>query len=211
MCATNSHSPYSSITGCSFLFYEFKRMLPVLMSENSTQLIAEEIQNNQILQVNSIASRKRFIVEFKRRFAAVPPVFWEEWIGLSEEGQRAGLLYAILKAYKLVFDIHINVTMKKWNSVSHTLTKDDVSMEINEISANDDFVGTWSEETKSRCASQYLTILRQAGILTDQNELHQLRIADSEYAYYIAKGEEWFMEACLLYPYEINSIKENLK
>lgn len=207
----NNKSPYTAITGCSFLFYEFKRMLPILMSENSAELLAEEIQNNDVLQVNSIASRKRFIAEFKRRYASVPPVFWEEWSGLSEEGQRAGLLYAILKTYKLVFDVHINVTLKKWNSVSHILSKDDVSMEINEISAKDEYVGTWSDETKNRCASQYLTILRHAGMLSDSNELQQLRIPDGDYAYYIAKGEEWFMEACLLYPYEINTIKENLK
>lgn len=31
---------------------------------------------------------------------------------MSEAGQRAGLLYAILKTYKLVFDFHFNVTLK---------------------------------------------------------------------------------------------------
>ena len=78
--------------------------------------LSNEIENNRVLQVNSIASRKRFVVEFKRRYAAVPAHFWQTCQNLSEAGQRAGLFYAILKTYKLVFDFHFNVTMKKWNS-----------------------------------------------------------------------------------------------
>ena len=99
-----NNSPYTSITGCTFLYYEFKRILPVLMSADAERLLKEEVENNQFLQVNSRTSRQRFVVEFKRRYAAVPTQFWREWQHWSEAGQRAGLFYAILKAYKLVFD-----------------------------------------------------------------------------------------------------------
>ena len=128
-------SPYTTITGCTFLFYEFQRILPLLTDANSELLLKDEIENNRVLQVNSIASRKRFVVEFKRRYAAVPAHFWQTWQNMSEAGQRAGLFYAILKTYKLVFDFHFNVTMKKWNSIDHKLLKEDLLMELNELSA----------------------------------------------------------------------------
>lgn len=156
-----NNSPYTSLTGCTFLYYEFKRILPVLMSADAERLLKEEVENNQILQVNSRTSRQRFAVEFKRRYAAVPAQFWREWQHWSEAGQRAGLFYAILKAYKLVFDFHVNVAMKKWNSIDHKLTADDIQMEFNEISAHDAFVDGWSAATKKKCASCYLTILRR--------------------------------------------------
>ena len=61
-------SPYSAITGCTFLYYEFKRVLPILMDENSSELLKKEIEENNLLQVNSLTSRKRFVGEFKKRF-----------------------------------------------------------------------------------------------------------------------------------------------
>lgn len=206
-----NNSLYTAITGCAFLYYEFKRILPIFLSEDAELLLKDEIENNQILQINSLTSRKRFIAEFKRRFSSVSLHFWHTWQGWSEDGQRAGLFYAILKTYKLVFDFHFNVTMKQWNSARHQLVKSDIMMELNEIAAHDKFVDSWSENTKERCASQYLTILRQAGLLTDKtNELQAIHPDESELEYYFRSGEEWFLEACLLYPYEINDIKSKI-
>ena len=206
-----SRSPYTTITGCTFLFYEFQRILPLLTDANSESLLKDEIENNSVLQVNSIASRKRFVLEFKRRYAAVPAHCWQTWQKMSEAGQRAGLFYAILKTYKLVFDFHFNVTMKKWNSIDHSLQIDDLLMELNELSAHDEVVDSWSDTTKKKCCTAYLTMLRQSGLLNEKtNELTAVKLDASEFAYYIRSGEEWFMEACLLYPYEINDIKNKL-
>ncbi len=207
-----NNSPYSAaITGCSFLYYEFQRFLPILMAENSEKELKEEVENNQILQINSRKARGTIVLEFKRRYAAVPARFWETWKNMTEAGQRAGLFYAILKTYKLVFDFHFNITIKKWNSVEHQLQKSDIMMEFNEIAAHDEFVNSWSDNTKSRCAGAYLTILRQAGLLTGKdNDLQQIKLDAEEFSYYIHSGEEWFLDACLLYPYEINDIKTKL-
>ena len=46
-------SPYTAaITGCAVLYYEFKRILPLLLSEDSDTLLKDEIENNQILLIN---------------------------------------------------------------------------------------------------------------------------------------------------------------
>lgn len=207
------NSPYTAtITGCAFLFNEFLRILPLIMSEDAASQLKEEVKTNQILQVNSQKARQTFITEFKRRYNAVPIIFWANFQAMSEQAQRAGLLYAILKSYKLAFDFHFNVTIKRWNSVEQTLKKNDIMMEFNELSARDEFVDSWTNKTKDRCASQYLTILRQAGLLKNKtDELQPIHLAPSDYEYYIRSGEEWFLEACLLYPYEVNDIKSNLR
>lgn len=193
------------------MFYEFERILPLLMQPDADQLLKDEIENNQIIQVNSHTARSRFIFEFKKRFDSVPYSFWEGWRNWSEDSKRAGLFYAILKTYKLVFDFHFNVTIRHWNSIDHTLLKSDLMMELNEIAARDEFVSGWSDSTKNRSISQYLTFLRQVGLLTEEtNELQTFHPADSELAYYFVSGETWFLEALLLLPYEINAIKEKL-
>lgn len=207
------NSPYTAtITGCAFLFNEFLRILPLLMSEDAAEQLKEEVKTNRILQVNSQKARQTFITEFKRRYNAVPITFWTNFQVMSEQAQRAGLLYAILKTYKLAFNFHFNVTLKRWNSVEQTLKKNDIMMEFNELSARDEFVDSWTDNTKDRCASQYLTILRQAGLLKNKtNELQPIHLAPSDYEYYIRSGEEWFLAACLLYPYEVNDIKSKVQ
>lgn len=208
----NRQSPYTAtITGCALLYNEFVRILPLLMSENSSELLKEEVRQNHFLQVNSQKARQTFMNEFKRRFNAVPRTFWNQWQAWSENGKKAGLLYAILKTYKLAFDFHFNVTMKHWNAISQTLVMNDLMMEFNEISARDAFVDSWTENTKKQCVSKYLTILRQVGMLDEStHNLQAVRLDASDYEYYIRSGEEWFLEACLLYPYEISDIKQKL-
>ena len=206
------NSPYTAtITGCGFLYYEFLRILPLLMSKDSTRLLKEEIDNNLLFQVNSQKARLRFLAEFKRRYNALPISFWNDFLKMNELSQRAGLLYVILKTYRLIFDFHFNVTVKRWNSVDQRLYKTDIMMELSELSSRDSFVDSWTDNTKSRCASQYLTILRQAGLLQEKtNKLLPIHLAPADYEYYIRSGEEWFLEACLLYPYEVNDIKTKL-
>ena len=206
------NSPYSAtITGCAFLYNEFVRILPLLMDENAAELLKGEVQNNHILQVNSQKARQTFINEFKRRYYAAPALFWKHFVTLGEPAQRIGLLYAILKAYKLVFDFHFNVTIKRWNSIEQTLCKNDIMREFSELSSRDAFVDSWTDKTGEGCSSQDLTILRQSGLLQEKtNELQAPRLETSDYEYYVRSGEEWFLEACLLYPYEVNDIKKQL-
>lgn len=205
-------SPYTAaMTGCGFLYNEFIRVLPLFMEKNAADLLKEEVLNNRLLQVNSQKARQRFITEFKRRYNAVPLSFWTNFVNMNEAAQRAGLLYAILKAYKLAFDFHFNVTVKRWNSVDQTLHKNDIMREFSELSSRDAFVDSWTEKTKDKCASQYLTILRQAGLLQEKtDELQSLHLEASDFEYYVRSGEYWFLEACLLYPYEVNNIKTQL-
>ena len=205
-----NNSPYSAaITGCTFKLEEFRRVLPLLLDDNSAELLKAEADNNQLLQVDSLNSRKRFIAEFQRRFDAVNREFWLAFSEWDETAQRAGFFYAILKTYQLVYDFHINLAVKKFRSVDKELKKNDVMMEFYEIAAKDAFVDSWTDKTKDRCAQHYITILKQAGLLRD-DILVPLYLNAEQTRYYFEHGEDWFLEACFLMPYEINNLKEQL-
>ena len=51
-----------------------------------------------------------------------------------------------------------------------------------------------------------MTILRRVGMLDRENQLRAL--TSGNFDYYLMKGEPWFLEACLLQPYEIENIKK---
>ena len=213
MAVNKTNSPYSAaITGCTFMFYEFNRCLPLMMDNDADVLLKKEIEENQILMVNSVSARKKFVLEFQRRYKAVPRTFWLWYVTLTDEkAQRIALFYVILKTYRLVFDFHFNVARPKYFSINHEMTYNDVGMGFNEIASRDKFVNSWSDSTRKKCISTYLTILRQVGMLDEKtNELSPLLLDYSAYEYYLRSGEQWFLEACLLQQYEIDNIKSSL-
>ena len=202
-------SPYTAaITGGCFLYEETCILLPLLQSGNRESLLKDEALNNRLLQINSETSRKRNITEVSRRYDAMQSSFWEEFVKMDEDNRKVALFFVILKTYKICFDFHINVTLRKWNSISKRVELEDLMMEFNEISANDEFVDSWSDATKKRVASAYLTILRKIGMIGQDNSLNA--ISCSNWEYYIQTGEMWFLEACLLQPYQLDNIKKTL-
>lgn len=202
-------SPYTAaITGGGFLFEETNALLPLLKSDDRDSLLKDEKVNNRLLKINAETSRYRAIMEIARRYDAMPASFWDDYQAMSEDDQRIALFFVILKTYKICFDFHINVTMRKWNSISKSLVYDDIDMEFNEVSARDEFVDSWSDKTKRKVASAYLTVLRKVGILDKEDQLHS--ISASNFDYYITIGEQWFLEACLLQPYQIEKIKNQI-
>lgn len=203
------NSPYSAaITGGGFLYEETNILLPLLMAENSEELLQEEKVNNNLLHINAETARSRNISEIKKRYQTMSVSFWNDFKDMSDSDKTIALFYVILKTYKICFDFHVNVTMRKWNSISKSVEKEDLMMEFSEISARDEFVDSWSDKTKGKVASAYLTILRKVGMLDADGHLHSL--SSDNYGYYIEKGEPWFLEACLLQPYEIENIKKSM-
>lgn len=203
------NSPYSAaITGGGFLFEETDALLPLLKSPDRDTLIKDELVNNRILHINAEKSRSKAILEIKRRFDVMPPAFWDDYQSMNDEDRKTALFFVILKTYKILFDFQINVAIKKWNSVSRTIDLQDLAMEMNEISAKDEFVDSWSESTKSKVASAYLSMLRKCGMMDREGQLVQLKPTNADF--YIRIGELWFLEACFLAPYQIDNIKKQM-
>lgn len=203
------NSPYSAaITGGGFLFEETDALLPLLTSPDRESLVKDELVNNRILHINAEKSRSKAILEIKRRFEVMPPAFWEDYKSMNEDDRKIALLFVILKTYKILFDFQINVAIKKWNSVSRTIDLQDLAMEMNEIAAKDEFVDSWSESTKTKVASAYLSMLRKCGMMNREGNLVQLKPSNADF--YIRIGEPWFLEACFLAPYQIENIKKQM-
>lgn len=203
------NSPYTAaITGGGFLLNETLALLPLLQSTDRGKRLKDEQLNNHVLMINAEASRKRAIAEISRRYDVMPPAFWQDFLAMTSAEQPIALFFVLLKTYKILFDFHVNVTIRRWNSVAKSVNKEDILMELNEISARDAFVDSWSEATKSKVISAYLSILRKIGMLDRDN---QLQMPDcTNYPYYLQIGEPWFLEACLLQPYQIEKIKNSL-
>lgn len=202
-------SPYNAaITGGGFLMEETDALLPLLQSADRVRLLRDEQLNNRVIHINAETSRKKAIREIVRRYDMMRPSFWTDYQAMPYDDRRLALFFVILKTYKIIFDLHVDVTMRKWRSSDKEVAHDDLMMEMNEIASRDSFVDSWTDKTKSKVATAYLTILRKIGMLDAEGALHPVHC--SNFGYYLTHGEPWFLGACLLQPYEIDAVKKTL-
>lgn len=198
----------AAMTGCSFMHNEMKAMLPLLLSPDADTLLKKEISENNILLIKSETSRKKAVLEFKRRFNAVPREFWEWFASVSESTQLWAMFFVNLKTYRIYFDFQANVVLNNWNGISRTVTYNDILSEVYQISASNAFVDSWSKETKDRITKSFITMLRKMDLLDAKtSELRSPQVNEEEFAYFLKINEAWFLDACLLEPYVINRIK----
>ena len=205
-----TNSPYSaSFTGAAMLFSDMNVAVKLLLEDDSPETIKTLRTDASYIQIKSAKSRERVTAEFVKRFRAVPQSFWSRYVGLPESEQRLALLYVILKTYRLLFEFQVNLAIPKYNSPDRIITKNDVNMALNEIASQDEFVDSWSAETRDRASSQYLTILRQSGLIDEgSGELQSPYVPDEAFLWYIQAGEVWFLQACFLPGYKIEQIKQ---
>lgn len=204
------NSPYSaSFTARALGYYEMESILPVLLDESIQDKVRVLSQDSTHLQLATLGSRKRVLAEMLVRFNAVDRSFWDRYIGLGEKEKRLALLFVVLKSYRLLFELQVNLVIPKYYSPDRVLSKNDVYAAISEVASRDEFVDSWSEDTRKRAASQYVTILRQAGLIDETtDELRETDVADEELYYYAKTGEIWFLQACLLPGYRVEQIKQ---
>lgn len=203
------NSPYTAgMTGCGFMVDEMTRALPLFMSEDSDALLKQEIQNNEVLLITSLKTRQRAVSEFNRRFKSVPLAFWKAYLTMTPKMQILAMFFVLLKAYKLYFDFQVEVVRNKWNSFNQTVSKNDFLAAISDIACNDEFVDSWSDNTRDRVASAFLSVLRKVGFISDKDgDLRQLEYSDEDLSFFVRIGEPWFLDAILIPPYRIETIK----
>ena len=193
-------SPYSaSFTAGSLLFRETSCMLPLFLSEQGEMLVREEVMNNNLLKINSEASRKRVVREINKRITSVNTDFWRLYAGKNVFEQKLLLFFVCLKTYKLMFDFHFNVTVKRWHSSCRQVEPYLYQMELHEIAAKDKYVDGWSDLTKNTLIGVYMRVLRETGLLEAKNCALKPAEASTEFwRYFVVNNESWFLDACLL-------------
>ena len=203
------NSPYSaSFTAAALMHGEMNAVLPYLLKDGSEETIKLIENSVEILPIKSAAGRYRITHEMVKRFNAMPQAFWVDYQTFPEPQQKLALFYVILKAYRLLYEFQLNVAVKRFNSANNTLQIDDLWMEFYNIAARDPFVESWTDRTKKTCIKSYLTMLRQAGLLNPETgTLQRIDIAQEAYIPFVQLGELWFLQACFVPAYEIETIK----
>ena len=211
MRANKQNSPYSAaFTGCGFMLDETVALVPILAAHDADSRLQAEIDGERSALLGKSKTRSRMITEFKRRYDAMPPSFWNWFLSLDRAGQTIALYYCLMRTYLIIKEVHLDLVLPRMKSANPVITKADVERHICKIAATDAFVANWSDATKGKIASTCLSYLRNVGMLDASGELKAVAVPDGLAAHFISRGESWYLESLGVPLYEINRIKRGL-
>jgi hypothetical protein len=187
----------ANFTAGGILYNEFIVLKELLISNDFIELIKIEEEQNNSIGIKTLGSRKRIISEIKRRYAQVSLDFWHNFFEWNEVEQKLGLFFLCLKTYPLIFDIHFEVTLKKFKT-GNKLEAYDVQMRIDEIASNDDEVSKWSEKTFNKINVQYRKAIKDIGLYNGSTLKRETKAREIFWDYFKNNNESWFLEACFI-------------
>ncbi|MCG8734672.1 BrxA family protein, partial [Tenacibaculum finnmarkense] len=187
----------ANFTAGGIFFNEFSNLKDCLLDEDFEQIVRNDIEENKILAIKMLSSRKRIVSEIIRRYKVMSPRFWGFFKDLNKSEQKLGLLYVCLKTYPIVFDLHFQVTVQK-EKLGLELTEYDIQMRLDELSSTSEDVGSWSEATIKKINTQYRKALKDANLHNGKILQKSLNVNEYFWDYFKENNEKWFLEACFI-------------
>lgn len=185
----------TNFTAGGLLHNEFEGLESIIFSPDRIALINLEIEENNVLAIDTKSARQRIVSEINRRIDNAPNNFWEFYYNLDIREKRIALFYVCLKTYPLIFDIHFEVTVKKQKSNS-ALTSYDIQMRLDEIASTNENVANWSESTIKKIITQYKKVLTDSELLNEENLIKNNIHNPIFWQYFKSVKDSWFLTAC---------------
>jgi hypothetical protein len=198
-------SRYSvSFTAGALLFKESIQIIPLLLNKDEAG-IKEEIRTGALTGINAESSRKKKILEIRKRFDVTDKAIWEGFLTASPSEQHILLYYSCLKVYQILQDFHIEVLLDKWKRYDLGVTREDYFSFLFKKSDEHPEVLEWTNSTQIKMISNAKLMLKETGIL-EAEKIKPLYFSNSFWKVFITLGDLWFLEAMFLSIDEIKNI-----
>lgn len=175
-----------------------------LLREEAEHVIEEvrrgtalEAVDPKVLDVNTHRGRNRKTMEVIKRLQSADRVIWDDFPGMSHAEQYVILYYCCLKAYRLLFDFHMDVVLPKWQSFDRELRPHDARRFLEQRADDHPEIDGWGDSTWEKVRQVMLKMLRQAGLLRD-GELERPQVPSAVWERFVKVGDIWFLEAAFL-------------
>ncbi len=194
-----------SFTAGGLLVDEFEAIASVLQGQDwEAGLLLEQKQNN-LLKINSEKARKRVLDEIKKRIRLLPQNFWATWNTRSRQEKCLLLFFLCLKTYHLVYEFHFEITIPRYLSLDLEPDFSQYTRRLEEIASKDKKVNEWTETTRKKLISTYLTMLKKAGLL-ENKQFSKPEVDSAFYCFFLQNNEAWALDAFFLKKFEKEEI-----
>lgn len=187
----------ATLTGASFLLYEFKQVLKLKRQGLSDDEIKKKVIEENVFEYKFTSSLKRIVPSVIRRANALDDQL-QEWVLNSplEEGKIINL-YAIMKTDKLFFEFMNEVIREKLEANNYLLEKKDLNVFFITKAEQDEKMQKWTELTINKLKQVYMKLLYEAGLLKNKKtgEMNRLLLDESLKRYLSNIGDTAYLKA----------------
>ncbi|WP_134684891.1 DUF1819 family protein [Brevibacillus migulae] len=187
----------ATLTGASFMFYEFKQVVSLKLQGYDEQEIREKVLVENLFQYQVKASLKRSMPSVLRRVAVLDDTLRKMVLDESLETGKIINLYAIMKTDRLFFEFMNEVIREKLESNDYLLEKKDLNLYFTSKAEQDSGVAGWTEQTVQKLKNVIQRILLESGILKDKKtgELNRLLMDEQLKRHFINIGDIAYVKA----------------
>lgn len=187
----------ATLTGASFLFFEFKQVVSLKVQGLNEQEIREKVLSENLFQYQVRASLKRSIPSVIRRTSTLDNTLCQLVLENSLESGKIINLYAIMKTDRLFYEFMNEVIREKLESNTYLLEKKDLNLYFNSKAEQDEGVAGWTEQTVTKLKNVIQRILLESGVLKDKKtgELSRIMIYEQLKQHLIQIGDIAYVRA----------------
>jgi hypothetical protein len=187
----------ATLTGASFLFYEFKQIISLKQQGMHESEIKAKVFAENLFQYPIKSSLKRSLPSVLRRVSVLDDTLIQWVLDDSLESGKMINLYAIMKTDRLFFEFMNEVIREKLENANYLIEKKDLNLYITSKAEQDAGVAGWTEQTVNKLKQVYVKVLYESGLLKDKNtgELSRLLIDEQLKRHFIDIGDIAYVRA----------------
>lgn len=187
----------ATLTGASFMFYEFKQVVSLKEQGLKDSEIKERVLTENLFQYQVKSSLKRSLPSVLRRVGVLDDTLGKMVLEESLETGKIINLYAIMKTDRLFFEFMNEVIREKFETDNYLFEKKDLNLYFTSKAEQDAGVAGWTEQTVNKLKQVFVKILFESGILKDKKtgELNRLLMDEQLKRHFINIGDIAYVKA----------------
>lgn len=187
----------ATLTGASFMFYEFKQVVSLKEQGLEDSEIKERVLTENLFQYQVKSSLKRCLPSVLRRVNVLDDTLRKMVLEESMESGKIINLYAIMKTDRLFFEFMNEVIREKLQSNDYLFEKKDLNLYFTSKAEQDSGVAGWTEQTVNKLKQVFVKILYESGILKDKKtgEINRLLVDEQLKRHFIEIGDIAYVRA----------------
>jgi Putative inner membrane protein (DUF1819) len=187
----------ATLTGASFLFYEFKQVVGLVEQGFTEVEIREKVLTDNLFQYQVKSSLKRSLPSVLRRVSVLDATLRKLVLADSLDSGKIINLYAIMKTDRLFYEFMNEVIREKLEAGNFLLEKKDLNQYFASKAEQDAGVASWTEQTVKKLKQVYVRILMESGLLKNKNtgELNRLLMDEQLKKHLINIGDIAYVKA----------------
>ena len=198
-----------SYTAATLMLHETDEVIKKYLEFRDWDKTKDFVIEENVMQKQSVSSRKRVFIEIKRRIESLTSEELEYFNHASSSDIRNLIFLAILKTYKFIFEFIVEVVLKKFLMFDYKILNSDYESFFESKKYAIEQLENITQNTEYKLKQVLFRILEESMFIDNTKNKNILKPSlSNEVIELIVKDNPAYLKAFLFTGYEIEKVKE---